>query len=115
MRDIFEQAADQIITERGALKPKAYVAPEPKVAPPAAPHPLAGIKRSIRDILRTPNPMHSSDETNTITNRLYKGIVRPALARAYVLGFEAASEVAADCCGCNTYSDQTNPYDGAPL
>lgn len=35
----FEKAADQIIAKRGAVKPRAYVAPEPKPEP--EPRPLA--------------------------------------------------------------------------
>lgn len=37
-------------------------------------------------------------------------------ARLYAEGFQAASNRAGECCGCNTYADHIlNPYDGQPV
>lgn len=113
--DAYGKVADQIIEKRGAAKLKPP--PEPRPPAPKPPHPLAGLKRSVRDALRAlPWFVLHQDAVNATTNRIYKGIMRPALAKAYVLGFEAATETAGNCCGCNTYSDDPiNPYDGTAL
>ena len=37
-------------------------------------------------------------------------------AKVYAEGFEAASDRAGECCGCNTYAEHViNPYDGQPV
>lgn len=109
-----EQAVDEILANR--RRPRRST-PNPPV-PVEVKIPLVsvrGLKRRIRKVLLDRDDdlgldLHP-DDVNALTNRLYKGLVRPALARAWKQGAEAGSEAVSACCGCSGGDLPDNPYE----
>jgi hypothetical protein len=108
-----EQAVDEILanqrTRRSTPNPPIPVkvnVPLPRIL---------GLKRRIRAAIRESIVEYGSvafdDEVNSLTNRLYKGLVRPSLARAWKDGAEAGSEAVSACCGCSGGELPPNPYE----
>lgn len=72
----------------------------------------SGVKHQIRKVLRKDDLMRAvvrDDHINALTNRLYKRVVRPLLAKAYNEGFYAGKEYPGEC-GDGCY--HINPYGG---
>lgn len=111
--DDIEQAVDAIILAQKVRRstPNPEIPVEVSVPLPR----VRGLKRRIRSVLLDRDDdigldIHP-DDVNTLTNRLYKGIVRPALARAWKQGAEAGSDAVSACCGCSGGALPDNPYE----
>jgi len=106
-----DAAVDEILANQ-KVRRSAPVAERPIVQ--SEPRANQGLKRRIRSVVRAAIVKYDGiayvDEVNTITNRVYKRLVRPALAQAWREGAEAGGEAVAACCGC-VAPIPDNPYE----